>query len=922
MNRAMMNSVVHDEGYPIFVPDQILTSQDLNAVVDYCKSRSLLTRSQLIGQGIVRGLVVSADLQAAQITISAGVGISTDGQLIALSEAITLAYYENAATTTTAIQLFQQPGKHRLSLRQVQKDENGKKEVVDRSDTELDSFFQTHVLVVSCYPKEIARSAALLNYSAVGKDLKFELQFFLLPQDAVVASQDKTSIAPVSLHRFGYQKTDGTETVQLAAITTYDALKDNYATLCTEAIRVLSDALQKLPDQIKLLPGLSDPLPQPSAPNILEQLQSLQEAAKGQDGLQYFYDYLSQITRAQDGLQYFYDYLHQIAAAYRELADAVLEYTATRDCPTPPSLKPGSPALPSHLLLGTVQPFNPTAPSPLKYLQTRNLYRHHFISQPIQTPATLYQINRICYLYARLLRLCEADSFALLSSNAEAVKITPSADRTRPLSQQAIPYYLHYDNLYPYWNYDAYRRGTLLDHPAYSATPTRNPLTCTLDASNLYRIEGHLGQPHQTVLKQIQTLQQQYNLAFEVLALTLDKSESLEDKQVFHRFAETYPGLEHLGGVLKGGTFIVVYVKEQGQDRVVADFALPYPLGQNAQLLIDPALLNLSLAKTQFKADDLEKYAITVTPEHGTVEGQGILQEQPGQFTFQPSLVGAINQQLTVTITGKWQGRIRKTQTVTVYALPLAQFWLDGTASSPDPQKAVTVPLSRSRPRVALTPKNQGGKFRAFTRSETGEVNQDNLLQQNPPALMLSQLGDLEEFIVEYTWAVDDLGTQTSSITVQIHQDEDEKHLPIRLPFRIPTHLIARVSPVDSSSSTITANPVVPSMNSTSPDAVINNTPAPTPSVSTQPPPAPEAEPLVAARGGLDPALAAVEEATAPEVDPNPVAANPVASFPSSTKPTIPSLESEALVSQPLNDTSFNPGFWSRFVQLITKPIG
>jgi len=39
-------------------------------------------------------------------------------------------------------------------------------------------------------------------------------------------------------------------------------------------------------------------------------------------------------------------------------------------------------------------------------------------------------------------------------------------------------------------------------------------------------------------------------------------------------FMKKNPGLEHAGGVLRGGTFVLVYTSND--DKVVADFMLPY----------------------------------------------------------------------------------------------------------------------------------------------------------------------------------------------------------------------------------------------------------------------------------------------------------------------------------------------------------
>lgn len=55
--------------------------------------------------------------------------------------------------------------------------------------------------------------------------------------------------------------------------------------------------------------------------------------------------------------------------------------------------------------------------------------------------------------------------------------------------------------------------------------------------------------------------------------LIRQREESRDDRLLFDRFVGDHPGLEHLAGVLRGGTFVLVY---DSSDMVVADFALPY----------------------------------------------------------------------------------------------------------------------------------------------------------------------------------------------------------------------------------------------------------------------------------------------------------------------------------------------------------
>ncbi|MDP3224988.1 MAG: hypothetical protein Q8M96_17775 [Rubrivivax sp.] len=53
--------------------------------------------------------------------------------------------------------------------------------------------------------------------------------------------------------------------------------------------------------------------------------------------------------------------------------------------------------------------------------------------------------------------------------------------------------------------------------------------------------------------------------------------ERADDRLVFSAFVKRHPGLDHLGGCWRGGTFVLVY--DEG-GRIVADFTLPYPCAE------------------------------------------------------------------------------------------------------------------------------------------------------------------------------------------------------------------------------------------------------------------------------------------------------------------------------------------------------
>src|SRR5690606_7765484 len=72
--------------YPEFVPDQLLTSEHLNQLFGYLEEQGRLTRTNLIGLGIVCGLEVKTNAAGTALTITKGCGVTSEGYLVSVPE--------------------------------------------------------------------------------------------------------------------------------------------------------------------------------------------------------------------------------------------------------------------------------------------------------------------------------------------------------------------------------------------------------------------------------------------------------------------------------------------------------------------------------------------------------------------------------------------------------------------------------------------------------------------------------------------------------------------------------------------------------------------------------------------------------------------------------------------------------------------
>ncbi|NQD38308.1 hypothetical protein HPT27_14870 [Permianibacter sp. IMCC34836] len=70
--------------------------------------------------------------------------------------------------------------------------------------------------------------------------------------------------------------------------------------------------------------------------------------------------------------------------------------------------------------------------------------------------------------------------------------------------------------------------------------------------------------------------------------LILDKDDKAQDRVMFSTFCRLHPGLEHAAGVLRGGSFVLVY---DSTGNVVADFMLPYRVeDEDDDEIVEPVL--------------------------------------------------------------------------------------------------------------------------------------------------------------------------------------------------------------------------------------------------------------------------------------------------------------------------------------------
>ncbi|HEY6083694.1 MAG TPA: hypothetical protein VIU45_09570, partial [Chitinophagaceae bacterium] len=450
--------------YPVFEADQVLTKDDLNKLFDYLDSQQRLTRTRLIGMGIVCGLELRYDAANIAIGISKGCGITSWGYLV-LQDDITLKYYrgytipDSVPTEDQYVPFTRGAGKaalYELLSAGEYNNINDKTAITALSAAPAD-FLQDKVVVLYIEMNEDNLKNCLTgDCDNKGIDMAMNLKRLLISRNDLLNVNGVNKIGAVTsaddlpdlfLPRIN---------VPATALNDFNAIYTAYTSIFDTGISgniidQLSAALDKEYQFISpLLPDFTvSPFAQ--AKSILQKrLSDLQK-------------------NVPYGIQYYYDFIDDLIKAYNELKDKI-RLLIFECCPDDNKF-------PLHLLLGQAT---------VNTAGQQAAFRQYFIYSPL---FSLQQdvIEEIRLLFRKIKVMM--DNFFLpspvsLATNTNLrlilgatggslpVKITPSRGGGAPLSRRAIPYYYQVDNnnpIYGTWNYAKTRAGKANQNLSYNA---------------------------------------------------------------------------------------------------------------------------------------------------------------------------------------------------------------------------------------------------------------------------------------------------------------------------------------------------------------------------------------------------------------------------------------------------------------------
>ncbi|MBK8553381.1 MAG: hypothetical protein IPL53_20885 [Ignavibacteria bacterium] len=508
--------------FPVFEPDQVLTNNHLNDMLNYLEQQERLTRCKLLGSGIVCGLEITFQEgpdNEDSIEISKGCGLTSQGYIITMCDSIYKRYIPYSRKNfpehlKLLLQCGQESGESKINFYGEGSDNSVLELITEKVFDELDNDEKKKVKLLNQNKKiKMDSYAVVLFLEAEELDLKncdtndcndkgsrmeFEVKALLVDKALLRekrGSTNKPVLHHIELKRYNVPVNDLKSADDV--LNEFDRLTDD------TTIKILSEDLSYCYENYKYL--LKDENTNPFT-SLNSDLQKHKKFILKDFPvlIQYFYDFVDDLIKA------FYEFKHKVYDVMSECCGDEMRF-------------------PFHLMLGKATASTNSG--------VRSEYRQYFIYSPLFDSQNT-KLNEIRCLFTRMKLMYE--EFLLTEKQFkenrgfldQVVKITPSRYGHVYLSDRCIPYYYNVTDkgkeLYQYWNYNKTRRGNARFNLSYnsnkysSSAPVVSPLEYDTERFNFFRVEGHIGKSINTAMPEVKKVQQVNNLPFDIIPLSAD----------------------------------------------------------------------------------------------------------------------------------------------------------------------------------------------------------------------------------------------------------------------------------------------------------------------------------------------------------------------------------------------------------------
>ncbi|MCU0435840.1 MAG: hypothetical protein MUC87_20440 [Bacteroidia bacterium] len=487
---------------PIFEPNQVLTSTNLNRMRTYLDQQNRLTRVRLSGTGIVCGLQINWN--GTTISITKGYGITTEGYLLGIDNVKAFNRIKewkdpanpdyqfgkslpNDALDTSPV-TFPKQGPLDSARSSVYELHNVLADGMPISGT-ITNLQEWAVVIHYEITDEDLRSCSTSNCDNKGKLRSGALRFLLVNISQLPTPSASGNISfpnlPIAMPLINMRRLPGS--VLFNANTPADLLGGYQTEVINRQKVVLSTWLTTAFSQFGGVFGLTPPASAQAALNTID------------TGVLY--------------RQHIVDAMQHITMACNDFAIAAGSFST--DC----GYLPGN--YPRHLTLGLME-----VPS-----GQGDGYRHNFVAVRSGSGSTQRNART---LFERVLYLIQDFKKLPASNSVNNIRITPGGWSPQQLAERAIPFYYNPDEnsnrIAKLWYPARSALGLWSNHLSYyNSHDSGNPVSWydqaqswSLQQTPFLRIEGFGGLPYPEVITKIEQLKRQHNLSFNVIALKIN----------------------------------------------------------------------------------------------------------------------------------------------------------------------------------------------------------------------------------------------------------------------------------------------------------------------------------------------------------------------------------------------------------------
>ncbi|HEY9698918.1 MAG TPA: hypothetical protein V6D10_16765 [Trichocoleus sp.] len=494
--------------YSIFEANQVLTHAQLNTIANYLTDQERLSRNKLLGVGIVDGLRVS--LQNNMITVTSGIGLTTDGDLLYFNQATefdrfkiyddSMPRYAPFFTENVMIPVYELVPKGVEDDRAISLEE-----FASNSETTLESMVA--LLLMESYIKDDDLCSGT-DCDNLGQDCINTQKLLIIPSTQVDGLRQAIATPGQAFDQLNDVTIDRPK---VSALTSTTQLAQIYRDQCTNIHNKLIAEFSTLWTHVA--PFLGDVFADNPTGFWETQLNTIR----------------SQFGSTTSGIQYYYDFLKDVAETYNEFRDRLFgEMTWSN---------PDIDAFPKHLLLGSL------SNDAQSESNRTGFYPSPLVSQTVE------QCNHLKFLAQKLDLLIRF--FQIPTRGNVPVRITPSQSEDRSLEERAIPYYydISRSSLHLAWNYRLQQRRMAAYNYSYHAGlqsgyiargGAADPFNAQLGKFSFFRIEGHLGKNVTLVKRDLEQTIADNNLPFTVQAVLLGSDRTRIEKRPGIRYSDLH----------------------------------------------------------------------------------------------------------------------------------------------------------------------------------------------------------------------------------------------------------------------------------------------------------------------------------------------------------------------------------------------